>query len=242
LESRWTTFLEQTKALEEIREAFKDAEYPEKGRPSSTFALNDYTYIKFLRARDYDVKKASKILRDHLAFRNKFNPEQVTSTSPGVIIEAKLMGKSRLGHPVLVYNMGAYEPTRHTKDTFLMGRLFEMELAKRDCAAGGWKVDRMIAISDFSGYSLTKHATFHALMLNKLMIDVVQSLYRDSLECCIVYNAPSPFWTAWKMIKVWIKPDTAKRVFFTNSLEDLQKYISADELWEVYGGTKKPVM
>ena len=43
---------------------------------NTCFAVDDYLVLKYLLARGWDVKKASKLMQEQLDFRNKYRPEE----------------------------------------------------------------------------------------------------------------------------------------------------------------------
>ena len=196
------------------------------------FALDDYTLLKYLKARDFDVKRASKILYEHLEFRRNYRPEELTLASPGVFEEALPMGTSLKGNAVLAFRVRTYNPSMYTKESFLVSRVYEVEQAHRRMALAGWKSDRIMCISDLGGYRLLKHANPHALYLQRQVLEVFQTLYRDKLEAVLIVNSPAVFQGIWSLMRGWFKPETAKRVVFINDFSELQQYIAPEEIYK----------
>jgi hypothetical protein len=130
-------------------------------------------------------------------------------------ILCKITGKILNGRP---------EPT-------LVGEV-RIEMFKAEMARHGWQTDRFIILNNMAGYRIMKHATPHAMILLKHMVEIVQSLYRDSVEKIIVLNAPGIFQGFWNIIKKWLKPETAKRVVFVNDLVGLTEFIAPENLFE----------
>ena len=219
-------------ALEGMRKEFENVDYPEKCVPNSLFALDDYTYVKFLKAREFSVEKAKKLLHDHVAYRYKLRPSDLTLSSPGVTQEALLMGVTRKGNPILFFRASTHDPSSYTVDHYVASRIFEIELARKELAKRSWETDRFAMMVDVSGYRLTKHSTPHALNLTKHMVGILQGLYRDTLEMHIILNAPAIFHGLWHVIKRWLKPDTAKRVLFINDVARLTEIIHPDETYQ----------
>jgi len=144
----------------------------------------------------------------------------------------ELMGKSRKGHPIMVYRSRTYDPSRYNTETFLLSRICEFEMARKAMAADGWRVDRFILFCDMAGYKVTRHSSPHAIMMVKGMVDIVQSLYRDSVEMCILLNAPMVFQSLYNLVKRWLKPDTVRRIVFINNLAQLDEFISPENLFD----------
>ena len=215
-----------------MREEFKDVDYPDKGQENVTFALDDYTFVKYLRARDFDVARAQKILHENVEWRRRYRPHELTFDQPGIVREVTSMGKSKSGHIVLTYKIATYEPSRYTVEDYLRSRVCECEMVKRDMARDGWRVDRYIMIADVRGFSVLKHPTPHSLRMVKQLMDMIQSLYRESVERIIIYQGPAIFQKFWSLIKIWIKPETAKRVLFLSEPRQLLEFMEPDQIFE----------
>ena len=136
------TTAKQLKALDLMRDEFKEVDYPDKGQENVTFALDDYTFVKYLRAREWDFNRAKKILYENVEWRKRYRPHELTYDSPGIVQEVTTMGKSKSGHIVLSYKIATYKPSRYTVEDYVRSRVCECEMVKRDMAREGWLVDK----------------------------------------------------------------------------------------------------
>src|SRR5689334_4822708 len=94
----------QEKALAEMHVNFADAKIATEKCKDSAFQLNDLFFLKFLRARDFDVAKATEFLTKHLEFREEWQPHTISPSDPAVMkwLETdiwRLAGRDRSGHP-----------------------------------------------------------------------------------------------------------------------------------------------
>jgi hypothetical protein len=74
----------QITALEGMREIFKTETYPDQADPTYWFQLDDGLFLKFLQARDFNLKKAETMLKDTLAFRRKHVPHTISIDEPAL--------------------------------------------------------------------------------------------------------------------------------------------------------------
>jgi hypothetical protein len=78
----------ETECLQQMRDLFKDTENPDG--EDSWFQLKDHTFLRYLKARGFQVKKAKSMLEDTLAFRAKYHPDQLAEETPEL---SKLFGE-----------------------------------------------------------------------------------------------------------------------------------------------------
>lgn len=69
----------------------------------------------------------------------------------------------------------------------------------------------------------------------KFLIHCLQNYYPETLGRCYIVAAPALFWIVWKMIRPWLDPVVAAKVFFIK-LEDLGQYIDDKNMLQAYGG------
>ena len=222
----------QIRALEQMRERFKLTEYPEKvsGKPSC-FALNDYTFMKYLQEHDFNVDKAESALNKLLDWRRTVRPEELSWNVEGLRRETVIMGKSKLGHPVLFARLGRWSPSMYSLDTYMKSRTLEMEESRREMARDGWKVDRLIVINDMSGYSVFNHASYHGLKQAQILMFIFGVAYPRSVEVIYLLNAPIMFQTFWGWVKRYTENDVLRRIRFVNDQSTLHELIDEDQMF-----------
>jgi hypothetical protein len=61
----------------------------------------------------------------------------------------------------------------------------------------------------------------------KFLISMLQDCYPEFLGQCLVVNSPWIFNACWALIKVWLDPETAKKIVFVNK-SNLSQYFSPE--------------
>ncbi|OKO94484.1 CRAL-TRIO domain-containing protein C3H8.02 [Penicillium subrubescens] len=64
----------------------------------------------------------------------------------------------------------------------------------------------------------------------KFIIKCFEANYPESLGQLLIHNAPWIFSGIWRLIHGWMDPVVASKVHFTRSVNDLDKYISRDQI------------
>ena len=101
---------EQNDALEKMRTAFPASD-------CCGLALNDATFMRYLKARTFDFQKSSAMLSATIKWRNEFGLCQMHSDWTDIIQKENITGKmyargfTREGHPIL-YMKPRFENTR----------------------------------------------------------------------------------------------------------------------------------
>lgn len=72
----------------------------------------------------------------------------------------------------------------------------------------------------------------------KFIIKCFEANYPESLGVVLVHKAPWIFQGFWKIIRGWLDPVVAGKISFTDSLEDLQKFIDIDKIPKKLGGNE----
>jgi len=167
---------EQFQSLEAMREAFKDATNPDQEDPTSWFQLNDWTYLRYLKARSFDVKQATDMLNATLEFRRKWQPHRITREEVAPHLNQKvwrLLGRAKDASPVQITCAGLFDPSQIIDDeSFSKCVIFEAECVLREMQKTGWTSDRTFVIFDLEGYSLMKQATPTGMHYLRLMLDI----------------------------------------------------------------------
>lgn len=97
---------EQVKKVYELYAAIKDVWNPQDKFCSVS------TLCRYLRARDYDIEKSHKMLRETIMWRKEVKPELINPNTEAIakirkVRDSYIIGKSRSGQPVC-YIVPAY--------------------------------------------------------------------------------------------------------------------------------------
>jgi hypothetical protein len=175
----------------------------------------DYDYVRFLRARKWNVEDAFKMMIATLVWRNTNKPDLIT--------EADVESENRKGK---VYfqeydyngNLIAWIKVRLHKSSDC-----EFEMMQKLCLywmEQGFRHIRPDApgtcvLFDMKGFGIANMDYKYV----KFIIDMFANHYPDTLAVCAIVNSPWIFNGCWYIIKPWVDPVTASKVKFVNEKE-----------------------
>lgn len=200
----------------------------------------DASISRFLRARNWNTGKASKMLKETLKWRLEYKPEAICwediahEAETGKIYRADY--RDNYGRTVLVMRPG-FQNTNSTKGQ-IKYLVYCMENAILNLPADQ---EQMVWLIDFQGWAMgsvsinTTRETAH----------VLQDYYPERLALAILYNPPRIFESFWKVVKPFLEQKTYKKVKFVYSDDiESQKTITdifdMDKLESAFGG-RNPV-
>eukprot|EP00516_Mucochytrium_quahogii_P013420 CAMPEP_0203797650 /NCGR_PEP_ID=MMETSP0100_2-20121128/8763_1 /ASSEMBLY_ACC=CAM_ASM_000210 /TAXON_ID=96639 /ORGANISM=" , Strain NY0313808BC1" /LENGTH=466 /DNA_ID=CAMNT_0050703013 /DNA_START=523 /DNA_END=1920 /DNA_ORIENTATION=+ len=230
----------QLGALEQMREAFKDAKVTEVEQNIGTFEMDDLTFLRFLRARDYDVKKATTMLNNHVEWRNKIIPASVHPRDIARGLKSGISrrcGFSRTGAPIILVEVKNFN-TSDFKDTteFIKLCAFFFETSVREMSP---QREKGLIFFDMAGFSLYRHWNAKAIRLISAFINIVQDQNPERLEKLILFNTPGIFRIAWKVIKGMVDANVQDKILFVTDLTVLRDEVDPANLNVRYGGDKE---
>jgi hypothetical protein len=214
--------------------------------PGKWFQLDDdRVLLKFLRARNFDVKEALVMVHYHVDMRANWDVDNMKLTDEDLAEALKmgvwrLAGTSKQGHPIQQILVGHFHPRDvKTMEQYWRTVIFQRELSLLAMQEEDWKVETTMVLFDMEGWSLFEQGAPSAMKYTKILVDVAQNAYPECLEKAIIFNAPWMFRTAWAIIHPWLDPQTAGRVIFVSDPKELHALIDPSVLEEKYGGTRK---
>jgi hypothetical protein len=112
--------------------------------------LDDGCLVRYLRARDWNIPQAHKMLLESVRWRFEYRPQHITTHEIGEVLKLKGMfqnGLDREGRPVIYMKPGAYNPnSAEMRVRFLVWTL-ERAIASMDVVKG---VEKITWVMDFS--------------------------------------------------------------------------------------------
>ncbi|KAM0927117.1 hypothetical protein ACQ4PT_003213 [Festuca glaucescens] len=208
------------------------------GKLSGKSALycSDGSVARYLIARNWDVKKATKMLMKTLKWRSEYKPDEIRwddisdEAATGKIYRSDYFDKS--GRSILVMRPSC-QNTKKAKGQ-VRYLVYCMENAILNLPPGQ---DQMVWLIDFAGFGMS-HLSLH---VTKLTADVLQGHYPERLGVAILYNAPRVFESFWKMASPILEPKTRNKVKFVypDNLETdkiMEDLFNMDELECAFGG------
>jgi hypothetical protein len=211
----------------------------------------DFTYLRFLRARKFDIDAAFAMYSKYLKWRKDDNIDDILVHPPTEIrkVLAAVVPESfhkfdKYGLPAYFIKAGAVVPSRLLNHidiedmvrTHLWGMEYSFQRAAESSKLLGKNVDQFVNIVDLSGFGIS-----HLRVINYMrrIADLDQQYYPEALGKTYVINAPWIFPKAWNLIKSFIDPVTVAKVMVLGHdyQKHLQERFNPESLPKEYGGT-----
>lgn len=197
---------------------------------------SDASIARYLRARNWNVKKAAKMLKETLKWRLEYKPEEIRwneiahEAETGKIYRSNCFDK--YGRSVLVMRPGC-ENSKSIKGK-IRYLVYCMENAILNLSSDQ---EQMVWLIDFCGYNMS-HLS---VKVTKETADVLQNHYPERLGLAILYNPPKFFEPFWLVVKPFLESKTSKKVKFVYSdnqasMKIMEDFFNMDELEQAFGG------
>ena len=202
----------------------------------------DNLLLRFLRARKWDVKAALHMIGDTLAWRLQNDFDDILRTGEmgeGEDHEEFLLqlrskksyiwGNDFRGRPIVHVKPCHHDPKSQKLETVEKYTLFIIESA-RLCLKD--PVDTAAVFFDMTNFSLSNMDNGAV----KFIIQCFEGHFPESLGVLLIHKAPWVFSGIWSIIKGWIDPVVVSKIHFTNTPEDLVKFIPMEYIEKDLGG------
>ncbi|CAD5184474.1 unnamed protein product [Musa acuminata subsp. malaccensis] len=197
---------------------------------------SDASILRYLRARNWDVQKSGKMLKETLKWRLECKPETIRwedvvhEAETGKIYRANYLDK--YGRAVLVMRPG-FQNTSSAKGQ-IKYLVYCMENAILNLAADQ---EQMVWLIDFQGWTMASTS----VQATRETARVLQDYYPERLALGILYNPPRIFESFSKVVKPFVDQKTYKKVKFVYSDDaESQKIMTdlfdIDKLESAFGG------
>lgn len=199
---------------------------------------NDECIARYLRARNWNIKKAVKMLKASLKWRAAYKPEDIRweeiaqEAETGKIYRSNYLDKH--GRAVLVLRPGC-QNTKSTKGQ-IRYLTYCMENAILNLSPGQ---EQMVWLIDFSGYSLANIS----VRVTQETAHILQDQYPERLGLAILYNPPKFFEPFWTLVKPFLESKTRDKVKFVysddpNTKKTMEDLFDMDVLESAFGGNE----
>ncbi|KAK9166815.1 hypothetical protein Scep_002006 [Stephania cephalantha] len=210
------TYVEQQEKIDEVRRLIG----PLTG--NSAFYCSDASIARYLRARNWNVMKATKMLKETLKWRHEYKPEKICweevahEAETGKIYRSNFTDKH--GRPVLVMRP-ACQNTKSTKGQ-IRYLVYCMENAILNLPMDQ---EQMVWLIDFKGFNMS-HIS---VKVTKETANVLQNRYPERLGVAILYNPPKFFESFWTSPRAWFQQlsSTLASWGFNNSRADSSLFV-----------------
>lgn len=199
--------------------------------------------VRYLRARDYNLIDAEKLLRETLAWRKEIN---ISSLDPRTFEAEQLTGKiylhgtDRTGRPVMYQKPRLQNSKDYALQVKQIAYFMERNMNAMNLECG---VEQGIVIFDFNGYSIWNAPPFSQ---TKEVLNVILNHYPERLGSAYMMDAPYLFNALWNIVKPFLPAATQAKIQFVSSngtfgargtmSKELADKFDDDMLEEAFGG------
>lgn len=217
------------------------------------------TLLRYLRANKFSIEKAKAHILRNLEWRAEMDVKGICSKTPDQILGCKLediialfphwqSGNDEFGRPMIYKQYGpSFDASKilqlSSKDSIAKYHIWEQEACMRLCyetsLKTGYIVETVTCIIDIGGLTLSQ-VTRDFLSIIKLIAEIDQSQYPETLGRTFILNASSLFPMVWRMVRPWLDPVVAGKIQILAGVESwhphLLENIGAEYLSSSYGG------
>ncbi|MCO5552855.1 hypothetical protein L7F22_006373 [Adiantum nelumboides] len=191
---------------------------------------------RYLRATNWSKRKAAKMIKDTMNWREHYKPHQVKwdeiakEAETGKIYRANF--RDRDERTVLVMRPGVENTSQ--LDGQIRYLVYCMENAIMNLPADQ---EQMVWLVDFEGWNMS----MVPLRTARETAHVLQNHYPERLAYAILYNPPKVFEMFWNVVRPFLDPDTQKKVKFVYSRDEdskrlMESLFDLDKLECAFGG------
>lgn len=205
-------------------------------------ALEDSFLLKFLRARNFDVKKAVHSVKMYInapqTHPEIFTPaEQLKAGFESGIVYVLPDKNLVSGETLLITRPGNWDPDSLSFDDYTAATAISLEVAVMDEKT---QKDGLINIIDMTGFGW-KHFKNYGPVQAKRTADVTEKIMPLYFKEIHVINESYLARMAYSLLKSFLSEDFNKKIHFHGSdLKKLHKIISPEVLPQEIGGTRGP--
>eukprot|EP00035_Acanthoeca_spectabilis_P024909 m.455985 g.455985 ORF g.455985 m.455985 type:complete len:532 (+) comp20970_c0_seq1:106-1701(+) len=238
LKPKYTLTPENEKALLELADALSDL------GPKEAAFCDRACLCRYLRARDWKVLAAEKLLRETLQWREEYGIENVGIESiKDELATGKIYihGFDRSGQPVMYQKPRNENSQNYENQVKAVAYLLEREMCAMDLSAG---IEKHTLVIDFKGYSIFNKPP---MSVTKQVLSLLMDKYPERLGVAFLVDAPVLFQGLWRVVKPFLPAETKKKIFFVSRTgtfgkngkmaEKFAEYFDDDQLEDDFGGT-----
>ncbi|XP_035214974.1 SEC14-like protein 2 isoform X2 [Stegodyphus dumicola] len=234
----------QEKALNELKEAVADVHQPH---------YDDYYYLRWLRAREFNPVKAEAMMRKNLMFRKAIGADTIlTDYKPPELIDKYYprgyIGPDKDGCPVRVMPFtnldlrGFVYSVQKSEILRFLTYLFEQDIKEMEemSKKTGKVIEKHSYIVDVDGYTFRQATNRDALNMLNEVLKLYEANYPERMKTTYFINVPTYFNIVLNLSKPFLSEATLKkfRLFGKDYKKALLVDIDADVLPKFFGGNR----
>ena len=202
--------------------------------------INDKTFLRYLRARNFNFEKAKEMLSATLLWRRDFGTANMEEWKDLMSVEnatGKMYcrGLDKEGHALLYMKPGLENTYDH--DGNMKHLVYNMERAIA-CMESRTDQEKLILLIDYEGFSLINSPPMKASLET---LSILQNHYPERLFRAYCVRPPWVFNALWNCVYPFIDPVTKEKIVFLRTgpeqiKQNLSKIIDIDVLESCFGG------
>lgn len=214
---------------------------------------SDVILLKFLRARDFKVKDAFKMIKDTARWRKEFGIDALLEEDHGSDWDKVVFadGVDKEGHPVCYNVFGPFEDKELYQNTFgdeakrskfLRWRIQFLEKSVRNLDFSPTGISTIFQVNDFKNLSVFGLGRKEFRIATNRALQLLQDNYPELVAKQVFINVPWWYLAFNRMISPFLTQRTKSKFVFagpTKTAETLFKYIAPEQVPVQYGGLKK---
>ncbi|XP_068085642.1 SEC14-like protein 2 isoform X2 [Anabrus simplex] len=215
---------------------------------------DDHYLLRWLRARNFDVDAAEKMLRESWQWREQWEVESLQTWEPPEVIQkyypSGLSGFDKEGSPVVVVPFAGLDMwgMMHSvrKSDFIRNTIKMLEtylrIAGEQVKQHGQQASKVVLVVDMENFNLRQYAWRPAGELVVVILQMYEANYPEILKAAYIINVSKVFFIAFNIVKNFLKEYTLSKIqIYKNNPAKwkpvLLNQIPADQLPAYYGGT-----
>jgi hypothetical protein len=217
--------------------------------------------LRYLRANKFCTAKVKEHILRNIEWRAEMNVKEIVTMHPSEILGCDIEEIMALfphwqskfdkhGRPILYKHYSATFDATRIKDMSSMDALakyhiWEQEACMRLCyeksLETGHIIETVSGIVDVGGLQLSQLSR-DLLAVIKIVAEIDQSQYPETMGQTFVVNTSSVFPVVWRMVKPWLDPVVAGKIHLLGRPEEwtplLDEYIDLQNVSVTYGGVQ----